>query len=103
MCTSCTFECPSCVDLKLRNSAWAGIVCVQHHRKHGQACLPCSIWSGYEAHSKAHKLASALQSAGLQAAVLSGDVRRARFAVRGHAAMSSWDVYWTSRRVSTAL
>ena len=76
---------------------------VQHFRKHGLASLLCSLWSGYCARIKAYKLASALQSAGLQAAVLSGDVRRARFAVRGHAAMSSWDVYWTSRRVSTAL
>ena len=76
---------------------------VQHPRQHGLACLLCSIESGRWARRKAHKLASALQSAGLQAAVLSGDVRRARFAVRGHAAMSSWDVYWTSRRVSTAL
>ena len=76
---------------------------VQHPRKHGLASLLCSICSRSKAHSKAHKLASALQSAGVQAAVLSGDVRRARFAVRGHAAMSSWDIYWTSRRVSTAL
>ena len=55
----------------------------------------------YESCSRiAHLTSWQLQAAGPGKAIVSGEAKRLRFAVKGYDALRSWDVYWTGRQVS---
>lgn len=44
----------------------------------------------------------ALQAAGREVAIVSGETKRLHFAVKGYDAINSWDIYWTGRQVGMA-
>ncbi len=50
--------------------------------------------------SVAYLISLQVQAAGPGKAIVSGETKRLRFAVKGYDALRSWDVYWTGRQVS---
>ncbi len=40
-----------------------------------------------------------MQAAGTDTAIVAGETKRLRFAVKGYDAINSWDIYWTGRQV----